>query len=275
MAVFDGISFVTEPERRATGIAEVDEAYTCEHQVGDLRRLDGRVYQVGMVSDMRMRLDPVEGVVHKLLAKEITTYGGPANVSPRSMLEVVTPESLSEEHQRRRARLAHEGARMAVASQPVEQEVAGVVGRVQPAGRPKAEQDRKAALVAKAEQKRADKAAAPKKEKALRECSCGCGEQVSGYFAQGHDARFKGWLLAIERGNMTVDKLPEKVQTAYKWVKRGAGMIPTTNYKGEPHAGYDGAAADAASAGTAAQPVMKGGSAGGGKTAAQPTKKSK
>lgn len=49
----------------------------------------------------------------------------------------------------------------------------------------------------------AAKVAKPKAEKKLNECRCGCGRQVKGAFAQGHDARTYGMVLRGE--------LPESV----------------------------------------------------------------
>lgn len=77
-------------------------------------------------------------------------------------------------------------------------------------------------------------------------CHCGCGQKTGGYFVPGHDARFKGWLLKIERGEETKEKLLKKsVIDSYKWVRSGIkgedgtpGERPTTNYKGEQHKGY-------------------------------------
>ena len=73
----------------------------------------------------------------------------------------------------------------------------------------------------------------------LKPCRCGCGEQIKSHFVQGHDARFKGWLLRVERGLMKVEELPKVVQKSYEWKKKGDGHIPTLNYKGEKHTGYD------------------------------------
>lgn len=73
----------------------------------------------------------------------------------------------------------------------------------------------------------------------VQPCKCGCGEEVSSHFMMGHDARFKGWLLKVERGQMPLSQLPPSVRKAYQWVEKGEGYIPTTNYKGEPHTGYD------------------------------------
>lgn len=93
------------------------------------------------------------------------------------------------------------------------------------------------AKVAKAEGKEA-KTPRVKKEKTVKPCRCGCGGQTTAFFVPGHDARFKGWLMKVEKGEKKVAELPEAVQKGYKWIKRGKGAIPTTNYRGEPHSGY-------------------------------------
>ena len=75
--------------------------------------------------------------------------------------------------------------------------------------------------------------------KTVRACLCGCGEETTGYFAPGHDARFKAWMVKVERGTMEMKDLPKAVQKAYEFKKRGAGFVTATNYKGEKHSGYD------------------------------------
>lgn len=40
-------------------------------------------------------------------------------------------------------------------------------------------------------------------------CLCGCGEQVSRRFRQGHDARLKGVLLRVARGEEEPGAIPE------------------------------------------------------------------
>lgn len=73
-----------------------------------------------------------------------------------------------------------------------------------------------------------------------RPCACGCGEATGGgWFRPGHDARLKGLLLRVERGEPKEKLLPAVVVERHKWVKRGAGEAPTTDYAGRPHQGYD------------------------------------
>lgn len=73
-----------------------------------------------------------------------------------------------------------------------------------------------------ATKKAADKAAKPKaapKEKKLaatHNCICGCGTETGGKFAPGHDARAKGLLLKVERGDLKVADLHPELA---RWVK--------------------------------------------------------
>lgn len=241
--------------------------------VGDLLLMSGKIWRVGYISDIRMRLDPITGHVTKIYDHEFETYGGSVNVSPNSVLERVTEEHLTDVQRKRAAKLDERGnnteerimaAEVAGAgtaavkagpaavatAKPAVAAVAGAVKAVKPA----AAAQPVAATVSDNKTKNAERiaalkakkvAAAPekkspveKKEKVKRQCSCGCDAMVTGYFAQGHDARFKGWLLKIERGTMAVKDLPTRIQKAYEWKKVGDGMMPTKNYKGEPHSGY-------------------------------------
>ena len=45
-------------------------------------------------------------------------------------------------------------------------------------------------------------------------CLCGCGGALNKgrYFVQGHDARVKGWLIKVGRGEMDATTLPARVQ---------------------------------------------------------------
>lgn len=71
---------------------------------------------------------------------------------------------------------------------------------------------------------------APKAEKVVRACRCGCGGQTTAFFVPGHDARWKGWMKKIELGKMEPKDLPEGTQKLYKFTKRGVGFVPTMNY---------------------------------------------
>lgn len=80
-----------------------------------------------------------------------------------------------------------------------------------------------------------------KAPKQMKPCLCGCGEQTASYFCMGHDARFKGWMIKVEQGKMTLDelrKLSPSVVKAYEFKKKGPGFVTTHNYKGEKHGGY-------------------------------------
>lgn len=245
-------------------------------EVGDLLKCEGKIWRVGMRSDLRMRLDPISGFLTTIGETSFPTYSKSINVSPNSVLDRVSENELDAHQRRRLANLKHNeevDTKMAQYDEQEQQEsdmseqaeatettvAAGgkVAGTIKP---PKATAAAQPVVASVSDNKKANaerlaklkekkqtapgavaKAASPvvKKEKALSPCKCGCETMVAGNFAQGHDARFKSWLLKIERGEMQVKELPAKVQKAYQWVKKGDGMIPTTNYKGEKHGGYD------------------------------------
>lgn len=235
--------------------------------IGDLCRYEDRIWRVGHVSELRMRLDPVTANQVKIFDNVINSYGGSVNVSPNSALPKVGEEELTNDLRRRVAKLEERpkdvAERVVAMTKPEEgkmaeeQEPTPIVPEV--SENRKKNQARLEALKAKkaAEKKPVAAAAAapgtktakvkaepkPKAVKEKRACRCGCGEQVNGYFAQGHDAKFKGWLLKVERGQMAVKELPVSVQKGFEWKKKGDGMVPTLNYKGEKHTGYDKAGA--------------------------------
>lgn len=238
-------------------------------QVGQIVQYESRIWRVGLVNPSRARLDPVSGTTHELLTAKFTSYGASVNISPTSPLDVLEDKFLTPEQHRRAENLAHRTEESLIIQQPEgfvntgeESAMAEAVGqpvtpakskaKVPPAAavaqptvsaQKQANKERLANLKAKATQKQEEKAAKPPKEKTVRPCGCGCGEQVSAYFAQGHDARFKGWMVKVERGTMAVKDLPPMVQKSYQFKKVGEGYVTTKNYKGEPHSGYDKAVA--------------------------------
>lgn len=251
--------------------------------VGQIVKHEDKLWRVGLVNDSRARLDPISGNLHQLLTATFTTYGGSVNVSPDSFLPIMDEEALSNDQQRRVNTLRNrqqpdsreERVVMANGTQVATQPAKTAGGPVQPkvGSTVQANKDRLAQIKAKKETTAAEgkvasqpsgasgggkKAAGAagasvpreKKEKVLHACKCGCTDEagkptmVAGHFAMGHDARFKGWLLQVERGKMAVKDLPPVVQKAYQWVKKGEGYVPTTNYKGEPHSGYEKAKAE-------------------------------
>lgn len=208
-------------------------------KVGELRRYDGRIWRVGLVNLSRARLDPISGFTSAspVSGKSFMMFGESVNVGCDSYIDLVQESELSERELGRLKRVKQEAV-MAVAAPPV----APSSGK----SKDQLNAERKANLAAaketKATEKAAAKAAKPKAEKVLNECKCGCGASTGGNFYPGHDARFKGWLLSIERGEKKPEEvLTEAVRKAYTWKKsaNGKGLIPTTNYKGEPHTGYD------------------------------------
>lgn len=212
-------------------------------KVGELRRYDGRIWRVGLVNSSRARLDPISGFTSAspVSGKSFTVFGDSVSIGPTSIIDLVDEQSLSERELVRLGRVIKEADRMAVAAPPI----AG--------GEGKTTAQKNAEAKARIAARKAEGAAEPKepktpKVKAQNPCKCGCGQMTGGNFFPGHDARFKGWLLQIERGEKKPEELltPE-VRAAYKWKKsaNGKGLIPTTNYKGEPHNGYEKVEAEA------------------------------
>jgi hypothetical protein len=176
------------------------------------------------------------------------TYGASINVGPTSDLDEVDASTLNDDDLARLVRL-------------VEREETNVTGS---AANPKVESKGErlkrlnAERVAKLAESQSKRAAMPgvdlvppkpsreasgrMKGPAVKDkqCKCGCGKLTAGYFYPGHDARFKGWLLKIERGvAKPEDLLTPEVRSSYTWRKTEKGLIPTLNYRGEPHPGYE------------------------------------
>jgi ribosomal protein S27AE len=210
-------------------------------RINSIVEYDHRLWRVGLVNDCRARLDPITGTSVRpdpASGRCFTTYGDSVNIAPSSMIPVVSETDLDDEAARRLHNLRSrqgDGSNMAEA-------------QVSAAPVPK----RKATKSAKASVRAArPKVKREKVEREMKPCMCGCGEKTAGYFIAGHDARFKGWLLKIERGQHALHgndigkeqertPLPRKVQEQFKWVGCGnGGFRPTTDYRGNPHKGYD------------------------------------
>ena len=78
---------------------------------------------------------------------------------------------------------------------------------------------------AAAEKKKAEPKA--KKLKKTHDCLCGCGTETLSLYAPGHDARVKGILLKVERGDLEKSAVPETVAPFVKW----AGKWKTEGFK--------------------------------------------
>lgn len=63
-------------------------------------------------------------------------------------------------------------------------------------------------------------------------CKCGCGAPLKPrrHFAQGHDARFHGWMRRIANGELDPSEIPAAA-AALMTIKAG---MPTTDYDGSP-----------------------------------------
>lgn len=86
---------------------------------------------------------------------------------------------------------------------------------------------------------KAKKARVAKAPKGDNVCTCGCKGKTGGFFVPGHDARFKGQLLKVERGQLKPEDL--KVGGDYKpsWVKSGKGYVPKIDWAGRPYKAVD------------------------------------
>ena len=232
---------------------------------------DGRLWRVGLVNQSRARLDPLAGeAVLLATGRSFTSYGGSINVGPTSTLKTVGLDDPAVSAEvKRRIRVLTQGARANsnteaeangnsadeigeegdMSATMVETNVSGAPVPSKKAVKLTQTKTAKGAAAGapvprKLSGAAAKAAAAPKKEKApkvMKACTCGCGGQTASYFIPGHDARFKGWLLKIEKGEASPeDLIPKKVRERFQWKKKGAGQIPTLNYKGLPHKGYLG-----------------------------------
>lgn len=220
--------------------------------VGRVYKSGGRLWRCGLVNFTRARLDPISAVTisHVNSGKPFSSYGQSANVSPNAELDEVDVSELSEFDLLRFCRLEE---RESMADKAV-----AMPGMAKPETKGERLRRINAEESVRLEQMRAegkigaatgDRQAAmpsgtPKTNKGPQPkdklCKCGCGQATAGYFFPGHDARFKGWLLKIERGlAKPEDLLTPEVRASYTWRKTEKGLVPTTNYKGEPHAGYE------------------------------------
>lgn len=216
---------------------------------GAIYEYEERLWRCGLVNQSRARLDPLQGErVRVGGGHAFTSYGSSVNIGPCSGLRRVDESELTTELSTRNKRLSHihqpaEGedtmATAQVAGTPVAPSrkvkspvAATPVGKVQRVAK---------TATAGAVAKNLRRPAQPAQPVELSPCKCGCGAQVAKHFYAGHDARFKGWLLQIERGKIKKEEvLSAAVINAYKWVGvKGGGERPTTNYKGEKHAGYE------------------------------------
>lgn len=203
---------------------------------------------VAMVNDSRARIEPLSPTVKKTIGgkddgKSFASFEDGTSIGASSMVEVVDEGLLNEAELKRYRRFEIDRLENVMAKAVS----AAVVDASLPAAtktNAQLNKERLEALKASKAQAKAEKAATPKEPKAPKEpkfCKCGCGGATGSNFVPGHDARFKGWLLQIEKGlKQPADLMPEAVYTSYKWKKSldGKGLIPTTNYNGQPHSGY-------------------------------------
>lgn len=113
-----------------------------------------------------------------------------------------------------------------------------------------AEQAAAMASIDKAKQK-ADGKAEPKaaaKPRSSHDCLCGCGKETLSLFAPGHDARVKGIILKVERGDLDRDAIPDMCQPFVsfkgKWKTDGFTLTKSpVRIPGRPEIEHTGLAA--------------------------------
>ena len=63
-----------------------------------------------------------------------------------------------------------------------------------------------------------------KAPKTVRKCVCGCGNETTGHFAPGHDARFHGWIKKLASGKMGPSEIPAAVRKGLDLVQTKDGF---------------------------------------------------
>jgi hypothetical protein len=268
--------FLTPPLRSKVMVVSdrVERMPYAPIEEGRIVNWDGRVWFVGLVNASRARLDPVMAnrVVQAdpVSGRTFLSYGSSVNICPTSTLEDAELEELDElalnrlvrlqeqhesEQTRRMSGVTRRERTLEFNEEEEGEENMESAARTTPrkgatnavplpvATQTKTDKSRaqrvRELAAAKAGTTKAKAAKSKGPAERDKECKCGCGEATSKYFVPGHDARFKGWMLKIERGTAKREELlAAEVIAQYKWVKRGEGMVTTTNYKGESHQGY-------------------------------------
>lgn len=233
-------------------------------KIGTVVEYDGRLWRVGLISESRARLDPLQGKTVTIAAggtdsdsgesprsaHKFESLGTSVNVSPMSILREINQGELDDAAARRLRQLNDKEKTMADAQTA---NAGGKAATAENGGAAKATvsaapipgthrgRGKKGGKAKKNGRKSGGRGKKSGRAEVAKEnlCMCGCGEKTNGYFVPGHDARFKGWLIKIERGEAKPEDLLKKaVRERFKWVKKGEGMIPTTDYKDESHDGY-------------------------------------
>lgn len=233
----------------ASGHFSMSSASDRRLQRGDIFRTPGGVVAVIVyVNESRAYCKPLSGKQRQFApgsgeTASFESLGESFNISPNSAVAQCHRESLNPVQLDRLERIM---AATEIAETTQSTRGAAIPGmtRAQKLARKPKSEARPLGTKANGKGKAERKAAAPK---TVQKCKCGCGEETGGFFVPGHDARFKGKLLRIERGEDTPEKiLGARVASEYKWVsvtrkvdgEEVKGKIPSMNYKGEPHEGY-------------------------------------
>lgn len=202
---------------------------------GDLFKMEGRHWLVSYVNESRARCIPLTPSTRKFSARNddtgetedvtVSGSGKAINISPNAIVDMITEEDLTEVEL---DRLADMYLEMGDAEGTAEGKGVSI--------------DMAKSKIPVGKSKKGVGAKREAKPKVMSKCLCGCGEMTAKSFFPGHDSRFKGWLISLERGTETMDSLSAQARKAlsgYTFHKNAMGGItPTKNYKGEPHTGY-------------------------------------
>jgi hypothetical protein len=203
---------------------------------GELIRMipGGPPYRVESVTESRAYCLPIRAVKAAEGETDVSPVGG-VNISPRAYVERITEQDLLKpKPEKEKEETVHMASTAAIP-------MSGKSSRSRDKERKASLSSRRAAAIPSSSKRKlagaaARSAARPKMQKTVRDCACGCGEETMSYFAPGHDGRWHGWMKKIAAGADPADIIPnKKVRDSYTFKKKGAGMVPTLDYRGEPY----------------------------------------
>lgn len=211
-------------------------------QTGDcIKYVDGSFHFIQYVNSSGAYAVPLSSITREIKGHEAQFTSGGRTISAYAVCEVINPLQMggnSHEYRRyvRMVRSLEEGTlmvnvegKMGVTfdefdSTPYHDPISDLDEAVGHTVLTEAEIDarsKEGKMAKKAAAKRAGNGAT-KREKTpakVRNCTCGCGTETTGYFAPGHDARFHGWTKKLADG---------RIQRNGKDAKSGEAVVPTS-----------------------------------------------
>lgn len=199
-----------------------------ELQEGDVYRdVDGNFHYIGYVNSSGAYSLSLSSVNREIKGVTIAFSAGGRTISRRATVELVHPLTMggNSPEYKRYVTMANKSGKVGVVGEEKgiafdtfdETELANADTAELDEVTVSAEEGMKS--MAKSKTAKAKKAAGPKRDKApktVRQCVCGCGEETTGHFAPGHDARYHGWIKKLADG---------RIQRNGKEVKSGEQII--------------------------------------------------